>query len=357
MKTSSRHFFGIDLGTSSCSIAYATDDPRRRDARTVDVRTVDVAVETGGAHLITNRIPSIVAAPLDPKGRGGALFGLDFLAAFGRKKKEAVLLRRDRDYFSSVKSDLGTLRVYTRSRVPGCRTASEVTAVILERLRGLAHDANPALDPRKAPVVITVPASFSALARTETLDAAVKSGFDRANVRLLDEPVAALLDLLNSAEAATVLDAQPRNLLVFDYGAGTCDVALLRVRFDPAADTGLHVENLAISNYHRLGGDDVDARVMEHVVWPQICSDEQRWRSFRVAPPRDRGHAHRHRGAPAQGRNVPRRREEAPRVVVGGGRREPGTGPGRARAAFRRSGARERKRPGGSRWTPRSSPR
>jgi molecular chaperone DnaK len=277
MKTSSRHFFGIDLGTSSCSIAYATDDPRRRDAQTVDVRTVDVAVETGGAHLITNRIPSVVAAPMDPKSRGGALFGLDFLAAFGRKKKEAALLRRDRDYFSSVKSDLGTLRVYTRSRVPGCRTPSEVTAVILERLRGLAHDANPALDPRKAPVVITVPASFSALARTETLDAAVKSGFDRAQVRLLDEPVAALLDLLNSAEASTVLDAQPRNLLVFDYGAGTCDVALLRVRFDPAADTGLHVENLAISNYHRLGGDDVDARVMEHVVWPQICSSDLRW--------------------------------------------------------------------------------
>lgn len=277
MKTSSRHFFGIDLGTSSCSIAYVTDDPRQRQAQTVNVQTVDVPVEADGAHLITNRIPSVVSAPLDPKARGGALFGLDFFAAFGKKKKEAGLLRRGRDYFSSVKSDLGTLRVYTRSRVAGCRTPSEVTTVILERLRGLAHDANPALDPRKAPVVITVPASFSALARTETLDAAEKAGYDRARVRLLDEPVAALLDLLNSPEAATVLDAQSRNLLVFDYGAGTCDVALLRVRFDPATATGLHVENLAISNYHRLGGDDVDARVMDHIVWPQICTPEQRW--------------------------------------------------------------------------------
>ncbi len=277
MKTSSRHFFGLDLGTSSCSIAYVADDPRQRNAQMVAVQTVDVAVEADGAHLITNRIPSVVAAPLDPKGRGGALFGLDFFAAFAKKKKEAGLLRRGRDYFSSVKSDLGTLRVYTRSRVPGCRTPSEVTAVILERLRGLAHDANPALDPRKAKTVITVPASFSALARTETLDAAVRAGFDRSSVRLLDEPVAALLDLLNSPEAAGVLDAEPRNLLVFDYGAGTCDVALLRVRFDPAAATGLHVENLAISNYHRLGGDDVDARVMEHIVWPQICAAEQRW--------------------------------------------------------------------------------
>ena len=276
MKVSSRHFFGIDLGTSSCSIAYVADDPRQRTAQTVTVQTVNVSVEDNGMRLTTNRIPSVVAAPLDAKARGGALFGLDFLAAFRKRKKDAELLRRGRDYFSSVKSDLGTLRVYTRSRVPGCRTPAEVTSLILDRLRGLAHASNPALDPRQSPVVVTVPASFSALARTETIEAAVGAGFQRERVRLLDEPVAALLDLLNGPDASTILDAQPRNLLVFDYGAGTCDVALLRVRFDPAAETGLHVENLAISNYHRLGGDDIDAGVMDRVVWPQLCSAEQR---------------------------------------------------------------------------------
>jgi molecular chaperone DnaK (HSP70) len=276
MKTASRHFFGIDLGTSSCSIAYVADDPRLRSAQTVAVHTVEAPVEDSGMRLVTNRIPSIVSASLDPKSRGGALFGLDFLAAFRKKKKEAELLRRGRDYFSSVKSDLGTLRVYSRSRVPGCRTPAEVTSLILDRLRGLAHDFNPALDLRKAPLVITVPASFNALARAETLEAAAKAGFDRTLVRLLDEPVAALLDLLNSPDAATLLDAQSRNILVFDYGAGTCDVALLRVRFDPSTETGLHVENLAISNYHRLGGDDIDAGIMDEVIWPQLCSPEQR---------------------------------------------------------------------------------
>jgi molecular chaperone DnaK (HSP70) len=274
MKTTGRHFFGIDLGTSSCSIAYVTDDPRQRDAQTVTVRTVDVAADEE-AGLTSRRIPSVVSAPPDPKSRGGVLFG-DLFAGARRKKKDAPLQRRYRDYFSSVKSDLGTLRVYTRSRVAGCRTPAEVTAVILDRLRGIASDGNAALDLRRAPVVITVPASFSALARSETLDAAAKAGFDRARVRLLDEPVAALLDLLNGPEATDVLDAQSRNLLVFDYGAGTCDVALLRARFDPATATGVHVENLAISSYHRLGGDDIDAEVMREVVWPQICAPDER---------------------------------------------------------------------------------
>ena len=276
MKPSSRHFVGIDLGTSSCSVSYVVDDARQRDAKTLDVQMVTVPVDAGGNRLHVTRVPSIVAAPLDPKARGGALFGFEFGIAFRARKKDAALLRRGRDFFTSVKSDLGTLRAYTRSRVAGCRTPLEVTTVILDRLRGLAHGANAALDLRKAPLVITVPASFSALARTETLDAAAAAGFDRARVRLLDEPVAALLDLLNSAQAAQLIDAQPRNLLVFDYGAGTCDVALLRVRFDPAAETGLHVENLAISNYHRLGGDDIDGGIMADVVWPQICTDEQR---------------------------------------------------------------------------------
>ena len=275
MKTPGRHFIGIDLGTSSCSIAYVVDDPRQRDARTVPVQVVTVPVDAGGFRVNVNRIPSVVAAPIDPKTKGGALFGFEFASAFRSRKKDASLLRRGRDFFTSVKSDLGTLRAYTRSRVPGGRTPAEVTGIILERLRGLAHDANAALDLRKAPVVITVPASFSALARTETLEAAAAAGFDRDRVRLLDEPVAALLDLLNSPDAAGLLEAEPKNLLVFDYGAGTCDVALLRVRFDAGAATGLHVENLAISNYHRLGGDDVDAGIMAEVVWPQICTAEQ----------------------------------------------------------------------------------
>jgi hypothetical protein len=67
-------------------------------------------------------------------------------------------------------------------------------------------------------------------------------------------------------------------VLVFDYGGGTCDVALVKARFDAAARAGLSVENLAISSYHRLGGDDIDRAVMDVVVWPQIASPAERAR-------------------------------------------------------------------------------
>jgi molecular chaperone DnaK (HSP70)/Flp pilus assembly protein TadD len=268
--------FGIDLGTSSCSVAYVIDDPRQRTSPFVTVQTVDVPIDEEQAEKRSNRLPSIVAAAPGDRRKKRPLFGWEFYRTFDEKRRDSALLARGRDFFGSVKSDLGTERIYPRSVVPGCRTPAEVTALMLERLIALSREGHAARDPRLSHVVITVPASFSALAREETREAARVAGLDPARVHLLDEPIAALVDLLNSPEAAHVLGAEDRNVLVFDYGGGTCDVALVRARFDAAASAGLTVENLAISSYHRLGGDDVDRAVMEGVVWPQVASAEER---------------------------------------------------------------------------------
>jgi molecular chaperone DnaK len=269
-------YFGIDLGTSSCSVAYVVDDPRQRASQIVHVQTVDVPVDEEEKQKRSNRVPSIVSAPTGDKRRKRPLFGWEFFQSLEEKRRDSPLLSRGRDFFGSVKSDLGTERIYPRSVVPGCRTPVEVTTVMLERLVALAREGHASRDPRRADVVITVPASFSALARAETREAAKAAGLDPARVHLLDEPIAALLDLLNSPEAAHVLDDCARNVLVFDYGGGTCDVALVKARFDCTARAGLSVENLAISSYHRLGGDDVDRAVMDAVVWPQIASPPER---------------------------------------------------------------------------------
>lgn len=269
-------YFGIDLGTSSCSVAYVVDDPRQRAGQIVSVQTVDAAVDEDETEKRSNRVPSIVSASTGDKRRKRPLFGWEFFRSFEEKRRDSPLLSRGRDFFGSVKSDLGTERIYPRSVVPGCRTPVEVTALMLERLVALAREGHASRDPRGANVVITVPASFSALARAETREAARVAGLDPAHVELLDEPIAALLDLLNSPDAAHVLGDAARNVLVFDYGGGTCDVALVKARFDPAARAGLSVENLAISSYHRLGGDDIDRAVMDAVAWPQIASTAER---------------------------------------------------------------------------------
>jgi molecular chaperone DnaK len=268
-------FFGIDLGTGNCSVAYVVDDPRHHHTKSIPVHTVGILADDN-TDAKTYRVPSIVAASRGRGGRIETLFGWKFHNWFRRKRRSAPLLRKGTDFFSSVKSDMGTNRVYPRSVVPAGQTPGQITTLIIKNLIELTRKDHRTHDVRRANVTITVPASFGALARKETLTAALAAGLSEERISLIDEPVAALVDLLNDAQAATVLTNEFKNVMVFDYGAGTCDVALVRARFDLARQTGLEVVNLAISPYRRLGGDDIDKAVMQAVVWPAIATSKER---------------------------------------------------------------------------------
>jgi molecular chaperone DnaK (HSP70)/tetratricopeptide (TPR) repeat protein len=270
-------FFGIDLGTSQCSVAYVVDNPRISQQQLIEPKVVEIRQQEASAAKPSDRFPSIIGADFADKRRPRLLFGWDFLALFDRRRRKPLdPVRRGRDFFQSVKSDMGTNRVYPFSRLPDGRTPVEVTARLLEELVRLVSQNKPDLDPRKGRAIITVPASFSALARKDTLDAAVGAGFTRDRVSLLDEPVAALLDTVNHQDASTFLSDKFQNVLMFDYGGGTCDLALMGVRLRADSAFGLHIETLAISPYRKLGGDDVDRAIMNDIIWPAICSPEQK---------------------------------------------------------------------------------
>ena len=111
-------YFGIDLGTSSCSVAYVVDDPRQRASQIVNVQTVDVPVDEDETQKRSNRVPSVVAAATGDKRRKRPLFGWEFFQSFEEKRRDSPLLSRGRDFFGSVKSDLGTERIYPRSWSP-----------------------------------------------------------------------------------------------------------------------------------------------------------------------------------------------------------------------------------------------
>jgi molecular chaperone DnaK (HSP70) len=151
---------------------------------------------------------------------------------------------------------------------------------------------NADLDLAASRVVITVPASFSALAREDTLEAAHAAGFEA--VQLLDEPVAALLDCLNHQDAGAFLSNEFQNVLVFDYGGGTCDLALMRAKLDADSALGMQIETLAISPYTRRGGDDVDRAIVEQVLLTNAELEDLKgtpaWKSRGVGEMRRRQH-------------------------------------------------------------------
>jgi molecular chaperone DnaK len=69
-----------------------------------------------------------------------------------------------------------------------------------------------------------------------------------------------------------------KNLVVFDFGGGTCDVSAFRLgRRD---DGGLTITPLNVSRYHRLGGGDLDRAIIHEVLLPQLLAQDG-WMRFR----------------------------------------------------------------------------
>uniref|UniRef100_A0A7S3LUR7 Heat shock protein 70 n=2 Tax=Palpitomonas bilix TaxID=652834 RepID=A0A7S3LUR7_9EUKA len=100
---------------------------------------------------------------------------------------------------------------------------------------------------------LSVPARFDAAQKKATIEAAERAGF--ALVKLVPEPVAAAL-------AYGLEDISDSTILVFDFGGGTLDVAVLYVQAkrDGASerDRGGRFQVMGVTGDNHLGGEDID---------------------------------------------------------------------------------------------------
>jgi molecular chaperone DnaK len=131
-------------------------------------------------------------------------------------------------------------------------TPQEISARILGKLK---RDAEQYLGEDVTDAVITVPAYFNDAERQATKEAGEIAGLNV--LRIINEPTAAAL--------AYGLDKGKEDelILVFDLGGGTFDVSLLEVGKDDDFST---IQVRATAGDNRLGGDDWDQRVVEHLI-------------------------------------------------------------------------------------------
>ncbi|NVC25345.1 Hsp70 family protein [Kocuria salina] len=123
-------------------------------------------------------------------------------------------------------------------------TPESISAIVLHQL---VHAATRSPSPR---AVVTVPAYFGTAEREATFQAGRIAGLDI--IELLDEPVAAAMHY----GLSTSVD---RTILVYDLGGGTFDTTVLSVQSG-------NVTVLATDGHNRLGGADIDERLMELVL-------------------------------------------------------------------------------------------
>ena len=212
---------GIDLGTTNSAVSV---------------------LEGGEPSVIANAegfrtTPSIVA------------FTKDGEVLVGETAKRQAVTNVDRT-IASVKRHMGTdwsFKVDGKDYTP-----QELSARILAKLK---RDAETYLGESVTDAVITVPAYFNDAERQATKDAGEIAGLNV--LRIINEPTAAAL--------AYGLDKgkQDELILVFDLGGGTFDVSLLEVGKDDDFST---IQVRATSGDNRLGGDDWDQRVVDHLV-------------------------------------------------------------------------------------------
>ena len=152
--------------------------------------------------------------------------------------------------YLEFKRTIGTDKRYVSANMDGREYSSEeLSAEVLKALKSFITD-----EYFKS-VVITVPAKFNANQKTATIKAAKLAGFN--HVELLLEPIAAAMAYgLSSAQ-------KDGYWLVFDFGGGTFDAALIKVE-----DGIIQVFDTEGDNY--LGGKNLNYAIVDNILMPYL---------------------------------------------------------------------------------------
>jgi molecular chaperone DnaK (HSP70) len=262
----SRYVVGIDLGTTNCAVAYVdTAEPDGKGS----VRTLGIP-QVVGPNDVGERpvLPSFLYLPAEKEFTPGALDlpwapgARDVAGLFAREHGAKVPGR----LVASAKSWLSHAGVDRRAPLLPWTGPEDVTKIspVDASARYLTHlrdawnqqiagkNAEDRLEGQE--IFLTVPASFDAVARELTVDAARQAGM--AHVTLLEEPQAAFYAWLSSAGDAWRSRVKVGDrLLVCDVGGGTTDLTLISVA---EQDGDLTLTRDAVGDHILLGGDNMD---------------------------------------------------------------------------------------------------
>ncbi len=267
-----QYVIGIDLGTTNSGVACSQPGAATDPHELPPVSLFDVPQLINPSELREETLlPSSLYIP------GSADFPAGSIALPWDEKPAYVVgsLARKRGVesvgrlVSSAKSWLSHAGVDRTSAIlppnapDGIRKISPVTAsrVYLEHIRHAWNYKQPDAEFTEQQVILTVPASFDAVARDLTQKAAEEAGYK--NFILLEEPQAAFYAWIERhpdwRERVTVGDL----ILVVDIGGGTTDFTLIAVTEEAGE---LRLDRVAVGDHILLGGDNIDlalARLIE----------------------------------------------------------------------------------------------
>lgn len=266
-------FVGIDFGTSTSVASYAVpgDEEQPIQAEPIPIPQKQADGSIYSHHLI----PSMVAWYRDQL----------YVGVGARELSETNKVAEGKSVWSSFKMDLGVdlgsqynqsvLRKGTEDIV--IETPIDATAVFLRYVRSHIEDFVEEQGlPQDIQYSTSIPASFEPNQREDLMKALNRANIDLPEQGFIDEPNAAFLNFLTEAnmfgeyQPLQIPSETPLRVLVFDFGAGTCDISILEVGQDV---DGFYSKNLAISRFEVLGGDNIDRQIVREVLLDQLCAE------------------------------------------------------------------------------------
>ena len=230
---------GIDLGTTNSVVAIMEGkEPKVIVNEEGDRITPSVVAWDEQGEILVGQIAKRQAIT-NPEG---TIFSAKRF--IGRRFDELNANDTKRVPFKVVRRSNGDVGLVARGKE---MAPPEVSAHVLRKLKRAAENY---LGEEVTEAVITVPAYFNDSQRQATKDAGKIAGLEVK--RIVNEPTAAAL--------AYGLDKKGDEIIaVYDFGGGTFDISILEV-----SDNVVQV--ISTNGDTQLGGDDVDNRVIDHLV-------------------------------------------------------------------------------------------
>jgi len=231
-------YLGIDFGTTASCVAVLDKDDQ---AFVISLDSVPP-----GSRSDPRIMPSVLFFQPD----GSVIAGREALHDADIQPANAV---------TSIKRVLGARQKKTLAGREFDPT--QLTSKIIEQLILRTEKALFELGEYKTPhrAIVTVPVEVFDNQRRALLEACNIAGLEmHASSKhgvVIDEAHAAALYYLSKKEAQEVAESGPERLLIFDFGGGTLDCALIEIEF---VEEKMRLTTLVPFGDPRLGGDDID---------------------------------------------------------------------------------------------------
>lgn len=257
-------FVGIDFGTSTTVVSVAGYN---KELQQIECTPVELEQKlSDGAILESYLLPSVLA--INDKGK--LLVGQ---GAYDLKDNPNYIFGENIWY--SFKMDLGEdmgPKWTSITRTDFIKSPQDATTYFFKYLKKVIEAAVKEKNwSANIQYAVSIPASFESNQRLDLLRALENNGIEMDGGTLIDEPNAAFIGYINPdynyKEAISLKEGCNPKVLVFDFGAGTCDISILEIGADYK---GYHSRNISISQFDELGGNDIDRYIAYNFLLPNI---------------------------------------------------------------------------------------